>query len=342
MADLRESIDIKTTALLDKYHKVENHIDNPKFLPYNYTDEFGDTEKVSPLTDFMYYNKLPEVYRSFDKPLGKPLYRFLQTIFEGGYAPLVNKNVVNKFRRESEPPLPELSDEELTNLGGIENLLELVDPQKCPNKFLPYFCSSLGIQWFPDLANTERGIKNNDYYNRTFLSNIGEIYKRRGTESCIKYIAKVLTEMDVKLKYERVFNPDKTTKSRIMWVELQAETPEDIENVGINAKVIKRYIDTQIPYYITTAILYLLKQKAKAGLYSGSFVKSNITKTIMCKDEYIKTSVNISTVVRKGNIVVSNITKEISTTQQIGYVFKTSQNEDVVPEGSNSFSVIEE
>lgn len=269
-----------TQTLLDKYNKVENHIDNPKFIPYNKNaDENGNTVgeiEVSPLVDFMYYHKLPEVYRTFDLPLGKPLYRYLQSLFNSGYAALVNKFLFN------EEHSPKNSEKE--SLGGIENLIELLDPEKCPNKFLPYFCESMGIQWFPDLAKVNaKALQYNDYYNRTFLSNIGEIYKRRGTEAVVKYIAKVLTEMDVILKYERVFDRDMIgkTNARILWVELQAKTEEQINNVGINAEIIKRYIDTQLPYYITTAVLYVISKLAKASLYTGNFVISTVHKAII-------------------------------------------------------------
>lgn len=258
MADkLFSSSDLDQSAkeILDKYNRVIPRDENPKFLPY-----VKDGKNISPLTDFMYYQKLPEVYRVFDEPLGKPLYRYLQSMLEGGYADLVN-NTTKGYR-------------------GIENLLELVDPRTCPDEFLPYYCKSMGIDWFPDLITEERGT----YYLRTFLGNVGEIYKRRGTNSVVKYIAKVLTEMDVKLRYERVFNSDKTTRARILWVELQAHTQEEIDKVGISSKVIKRYVDTQIPYYITSAIIYMLRFNSSVSRYNANFVISTIRKTIKTAD----------------------------------------------------------
>lgn len=280
-----------TVELLDKFNKVIEHLDKPKFTPYNYTymDEHGVevTSKVSPLTDFLYYNKLPEIYREFDKPLGYPLYRYLQSLLEGGYANVVNNDTVG--------------------LGGIENLLELIDPEKCPDKFLPQFCKSLGIEWFPDLVTEKRGT----YYNRTFLCNVGEIYKRRGTEACVKYIAKVITEMDVELRYERKFNDDLTTQARILWVELQARTQEEIDNVGLNSKIIKRYIDTQIPYYITSAVLYILRFQTTAQRYNGNFIVNTIRKTIRCENINIKTSVDITLARTFGSFQTKVITQQI-------------------------------
>lgn len=257
MADniLTPDLDQSAKEILDKYNRVIPRDKNPKFLPY-----VKDGKNISPLTDFMYYQKLPEVYRVFDEPLGKPLYRYLQSMLEGGYADLVN-NTTKGYR-------------------GIENLLELIDPRTCPDEFLPYYCKSMGIDWFPDLITEERGT----YYLRTFLCNVGEIYKRRGTDSVVRYIAKVLTEMDVKLRYERVFNSDRTTKARILWVELQAHTQEEINKVGISSKVIKRYVDTQIPYYITSAIIYMLRFNSLVSRYNANFVISTIRKTIKTAD----------------------------------------------------------
>lgn len=234
--------DFSAKEILDKYYKVLPRDEYPKLTPY--IDKFG--EKISPLTDFVYYNKLPEVYRVFDEPLGKPLYRYLQSLLEGGYADLIN-NDTKGYR-------------------GLENLLSLIDPHTCPDEFLPYYCKSMGIDWFPDLITEERGT----YYLRTFLCNVGEIYKRRGTESVVKYVAKVLTEMDVKLRYERVFTEDMVTQARILWVELQAHTQEEIDAVELNAKVIKRFIDTQIPYYITSIVTYVLRSNIYTDLYTGA------------------------------------------------------------------------
>lgn len=302
------NLDEHTKSLLERF-KVEKRIDKPKFIPYNENRENIKDGKVetdvvhySPFTDFMYNSKLPEVYRSYDKPIGNPLYRFLQSMFEGGFAPLVNKFA---YDEEANP-----SDTEKENIGGIENLLELIDPEKCPDKFLPFYCRSLGLEWFPDLATTEKGKKNHDYYNRTFLSNIGEIIRRRGTESCVKYVAKVLTGMNVDLRYNRVFNADCTTKSRILWVDILAEKPEDIANVGINSNVIRRYINSQIPFYITLAVNYNLHNSTKIQPYHACYVKTVYTKKVSCSQE-IDTLTHVGTQRMTAYKTISNIRQEI-------------------------------
>lgn len=287
------NLDLSAKAILDKYYKVEHKDNYPKFTPY--TDKVG--EKISPLTDFMYYHKLPEVYRTFDEALGKPLYRYLQSLIEGGYAEVVNSTLKGK--------------------RGIENLLDLIDPQTCPDEFLPYYCKSMGIEWFPDLITEERGT----YYLRTFLCNIGEIYKRRGTESVVKYIAKVLTEMDVVINYERLFDTGKNTKARVMWIELQAHTQEEISRTKLSSQIIKRYVDTQIPYYITSAVLYVIHFETQTGIYTGNFLRSTIRKTVKCKmeepiidkDNYIYVIQNngVKLIFYKGNENIVQIPTEI-------------------------------
>ena len=252
-------------VILDNRYKVTERTEHSKFLPYE--DEYEG--HVSPFTDFMYYQKLPEVYRTFDKPLGKPLYRYLQALLEGGYADLVY-NATKGTR-------------------GIDNLLDLINPETCPPEFLPIYCKSMGIEWFQDLVIQRTEDSDPYYYIRTFLCNVGEIYKRRGTESVVKYIAKVLTSMDVKLRYGRVFNSDLTTRARILWVELQAHTEEEIQSVGINSEVIKRFIDTQIPYYITTSVLYILKEQIELNDSYVGFVNSKVIRKSIIMREFPKT-----------------------------------------------------
>ncbi len=241
------NVDETAKEILDKRNKVAERVIKPTFLPY--TDSQGSH---SPFTDYIYYKKMPEVYRTFDEPLGKPLYRYLQSLLEGGYAELIYNNTRGE--------------------RGIDNLLSMLDPQTCPEEFLPYYCKSMGIEWFQDLIIEREGI-DPYYFIRTFLCNVGEIYKRRGTESLVKYIAKVLTSMDVKLKYQRVFNERRKTLERNLWVEVQALTQEEIENIGLNSEVVKRYIDTQIPYYLTARVLYVLhKGDITVEGYTGSLI----------------------------------------------------------------------
>ena len=250
-----------TEQLLDQNNKVTYHEEHSKFLPY----EDPILGHVSPFTDFIYYHKLPQVYRDYDMPITheedgqvrvyKPLYTYLQCLIEGGYADLVSNAVSGEY--------------------GIDELFNLIDPQTCPSEFLPIYCKSMGIEWFQDLVVSTSEDVDSYYYMRTVLSNIGEVYKRRGTESVVKYIAKVLTSKDVKINYTRTIT-DGETKSRSLWVEIQVNSPEEVSQVKFNAEVIQRFINTQIPYYLTSKVLYVID---KGDIQVVDYMSHLVTKT---------------------------------------------------------------
>ena len=165
------------------------------------------------LINHLYYKKLPQIYRDMDTSLmTKPFYRYLSALIDGGYAEA---------------------------LSDVDNLLDLIDPQKCPGEFLPMLCNSFGLTYFEDI---------NPIYQRKFLQNIGEITRRRGTYSCVRFIAKVLTGLDVDLEYAR------NSSGRHLTITLLAKTIDDVNNMETSKAVIARYIGTQIPYYITVHI----------------------------------------------------------------------------------------
>ncbi len=162
------------------------------------------------LLNHIYYNKLPQIYRDMDMGLKTlPLKRYLSSLIEGGYSEA---------------------------LKDINSLLNLIDPQKCPEEFLPMLCDSFGLSYFEDIA---------PIYQRKFLQNIGEITRRRGTYSCVKYLVKVLTGLDVELDYYR-----DESGSRVLDIFLLARTLKQVEEINTSISVIQRYVQTQIPYYI--------------------------------------------------------------------------------------------
>lgn len=238
------SAEDNTNRILNEKYKVNHEVEYPTLIPY--TDQWGNA--VSPFTDAA-YNKLPRIYRSMDEQIGRPLYRFLQSLIDSGYADIAT---------------------------DTDSLLNLVDPQTCPDEFLPYYYKSMGLEWFPDMITEERGT----YYLRTFLSNIGEVYKRRGTESVIKYIAKTLTEMDVDLAYMREYDENRVTKARTLWINVLAETEEQVANLEISSKVIKRFIDSQVPYFLTTIVTFAFRYDITIPTYTavvnGTKLKSDV------------------------------------------------------------------
>ena len=71
------------------------------------------------LLKYAYYTCIPEIYREEDAELDYPLYRYLSSIILGGYS---------------------------LQITDIENLIALVDPEKCPSKFFPLLLTSMDVK----------------------------------------------------------------------------------------------------------------------------------------------------------------------------------------------------
>lgn len=164
------------------------------------------------LLDHLYYSKLPQVYRDMDSNIGFPFRRYLSALISGGYSAV---------------------------LEDINDLNDLVDPEKCPKEFLPYLCASFGLEYFADI---------DDVYQRRLLSNVGEIMRRRGTYSCVRYLVRALTGLEVELSYFRGVHNERYGRHLI--ITLLADTINDIRYLDNSVAVVERYIQFFIPYYI--------------------------------------------------------------------------------------------
>jgi len=112
------------------------------------------------------YNRLPSVYRTSDKKQEFQLKRYLASVIEGGFLPMLNK---------------------------ILDVTNLVDPEKCPSGYLPLLCQSFGVEYFPDIEES---------FQRKFLRNFIELNRRKGTASCIEYLVRELSGYNVTVKLE--------------------------------------------------------------------------------------------------------------------------------------------
>lgn len=168
------------------------------------------------LLNYLYFRCLPGIYQEEDAKIGKPLYRYLQSIILGGYDLAIQ---------------------------DIDNIIKLVDPETCPEQFFPILYESFGFEYYPDVD-----IK----YHRRFLMNFGELRKRRGTYSSIRFLVRVLTSMDVKQSYLRGEYEGK--QGRHLILDLQAKSISDIINMDVNKAVIEQFLGLFVPYYITTHV----------------------------------------------------------------------------------------
>ena len=165
------------------------------------------------LLDYV-YNSLPQTYVRMDEP-STTLYRYLSAIIEGGYASV---------------------------LQDSENLSNLLDPQKCPEEFLQFFYRSFGLTYFPDIA---------PIYHRRILENLGGIIQRRGTYSCISFLARAVTGTTVGLEYYR----DPVDNHRVLRVIVICDSLDQLERLDTEIEVLSRFLRDYVPFYITEILV---------------------------------------------------------------------------------------
>lgn len=166
------------------------------------------------LAEYIYNRKIPEIYRIADDEIStdRDLNRFLHVGIEGGL-----DNTLDK----------------------IAELKSLVDPMTCPAQFLPKLASSWGVTYFEDI-----GV----YYNRKFLSCIGEFMKRRGSMGGVKYIIRILTGIDSELEYERISEGEE--QGRYLYYTLKPDNLKMLERLNVSKEILSRFISRNIPFYI--------------------------------------------------------------------------------------------
>ena len=197
------------------------------------------------MLNLLYHKRLPQVYRDEDARLGEPLKRYLLSLIEGGYC---------------------------GTISDIENTLLLIDPNKIPDKFFPYFCESMGLVYFPDI---------DIYYQRKFLSNVGELIRRRGTFSCIHYLVKTLTGLECRLEYFEGVHEEQD--GNYLFVTLLAKNLEQLDRISTSMKIVEDYISYFIPYYIlpvvsSTIDTQVVRSKSHSFSHISTFKYYSISK----------------------------------------------------------------
>ena len=192
----------------------------------------------SDLAEYIYNRKIPEIYRIADDEVStdRDLNRFLHVGIEGGL------------------------DDTLDKVASIKNL---VDPLTCKAKFLPLLASSWGLPYTEDI-----GV----YFNRKFLSCIGEFMKRRSTMGGVRYIVRILTGFDSELRYERVSTGEK--QGRYLYYTIKLDSIKALNRLEISEKALSHFIKENVPFYITV-------------IYSGASVYQNekvntVTQNVFC------------------------------------------------------------
>ena len=121
------------------------------------------------LADYL-YDRLPRIYKTEDKH--QLLKRFLDTFAEAGFDPLLQETV---------------------------SITDLLDVDKCPSEYLPHLCRMYGYEYTLEIP---------ELFQRRLLKHIVEMYKRKGTKSVVRFIARELTGFESEIIENKDFTPE--------------------------------------------------------------------------------------------------------------------------------------
>lgn len=167
--------------------------------------------------DFIYNKNLPDIYKVYDNEKFE-FKKYIEALYEGGF---------------------------LTVINGENELINLIDPILCPEKALPLFCNSFGLNYYPDIPPK---------YHRKLLANIGELNRRRGSYYCIRFLCRVLTGKEVDFEYDYTTEPD-YEGFKVLLIDLIVETLIDATNLVEDIKAVKAFIPDFIPYFIPATLI---------------------------------------------------------------------------------------
>lgn len=212
------------------------------------------------------YNILPPIYRKADLDTDETLRRYLDAL---------GISVGNV-------------------LDDTVNLLELIDVEKIPTRLLPYYGRMFGFEYDDSVPED---------FQRKYLANIVDIFKRKGTKAVIRFTARELTGMDATVTEGHYLgfktwgtNPhdekcgeyvqprtyggktktpfyylggDNTSRYTII-VSLSADEGKDSNEIFLNTQLISRYTKELVQPYVN------LRYRAYGMSYNDERVVSNI------------------------------------------------------------------
>lgn len=159
------------------------------------------------------YNTLPQMYRSDDATVGYALRRYLQSTAEGGFSHVISE---------------------------INDLLDLNDPDKCPEEFLELVFKQYGFEAFNGIP---------EVYLRKLLPLLGELYNRKGTTTVIEYLTSVISGIKTDIAVSPNFSQDYT-------VNLRFEMDWDEQNFP-NKNQLLRIIKEFIPFFVEVVVVLI-------------------------------------------------------------------------------------
>lgn len=157
-----------------------------------------------------------------------------------------------------------------------DDIKDLLDVEKMPSKFLPYYAKMFGIKIYDDISED---------FQRKLLANIVPILKRKGTRDVIEFVARELTGYDVDItegneyafktwvdeielplgaKQSLTFAETQTIHYRYAGSELTSRFIVYVEihtlemEATISEELIRRYLKDLVPSYIN--VVFVLNQ----------------------------------------------------------------------------------
>lgn len=180
------------------------------------------------------YNKLPKIYKQYDT--NEILKGYMDSI--GAGLSLV--------------------------LEDSDNLLDIINPQICPDNYIPILCDCFYIPYYRDIPIL---------YYRRLLSDLINFRVRKGTSDCVTYLCTVLTGLDVDIDRE---NDD----DHILEITLTAESLDKVLDIDVSISVISSFIKDFIPFYIHTVNIISEVTETGLNVFTVSFALMTVEEDV--------------------------------------------------------------
>lgn len=188
------------------------------------------------------YNRLPQVYRTSDNE--QILRRFIETFAEAGFDPLLQETM---------------------------DIMNLLDVEKCPSEFLPLLCSLYGFEYTVEIP---------ELFIRRLLKHIIELYKRKGTKSVVKFIARELTGFDSEIIENKDFDEEliEITKWDIKFEHyrnfvLKLNAPYEDSSLYNKEEVVKKLLEDFLPTNSQVFVITVYWFKEDSEIVANSIEK---------------------------------------------------------------------
>lgn len=185
------------------------------------------------------YNRLPSIYRSEDANNSFTLERFLDVLNSGGFQTIIDK------------------------LNGLDNLIDL---DNVPAEYLRHVASLYGFD-YSTLDDTTYNPVLPEWFIRRLIANMIPLLRKKGTKSCINYIARELSGFKSTIIENKDFTDEQVAttgwtrsfnnrKNFILNISAPEETSSIQEKEDAIAYAIQSFLQLWSECYIITTYWY--------------------------------------------------------------------------------------